>query len=193
MSYQPTLLASGIQQPQFPFETHGGQRIASAGDLCNQQPRFPDREAPSAVPVCISQTAVVRSEAEDGDSSHKRQVLSLKMLQGNKGAMPEHQKMFGMCKTTLKVNKVTTTQFEKNLVASSSATERRQDSFLLNKATMMVKSSTMENYNFLFKSLWVHSSGKRNLKLRDLVTKKANCGFCSEPSFTAKCHTILKS
>ena len=104
--------------------------------------------------------------------------------------------MFGMCKTSLKVDsklKVTTTKFEKHLVANS-ATERRQDSFLLNKATMMVKSSTMENYNFLFKSLWVHSSGKRNLKLRDLVTKKADCGFCAEPlSFAAKCHTILKS
>lgn len=85
---------------------------------------------------------------------------------------------------------VNPTKFDKNLAASN-ASERKQ-TFLLNKATMMVKSS--ENYNFLFKSLWVQTAGIRNLKLRDLVTKKADCGLCkSSIAYSDQLQALIKS
>lgn len=64
------------------------------------------------------------------------------------------------------------TKFEKHLAASTQALpDRKLETQLLNKATLM-GSGAYDSFNFLMKSLWVHSAGKRHHKLRDLVQSK---------------------
>lgn len=63
-------------------------------------------------------------------------------------------------------SEVKATQFEKNLAQNN---ERKIETSLMNKATLMGSTSALDSFNFLMKSLWVHSTGKKHHKLRELV------------------------
>ncbi len=66
------------------------------------------------------------------------------------------------------------TIFQKHLAGGiNGIPEKKQETQLLNKATLMSSSS----FNFLTKSLWVNSNDKRSRKLREIVQSK-NCSVC---------------
>lgn len=84
-------------------------------------------------------------------------------------------------------------KFDKNL---GSADDVAINSKLNKKGTTSIatqeKSTCVDSFSFLLKSLWVHSAtGKRTKILKDLIKQKA-CTFCEVPDFSAHTKFLLK-